>query len=171
MTDGNAARSRDVESRSQDVDAYSKCFRISDWPMGYFVAIEREHTSRATLLLRRHDIDHKSWRLLAVLDEHGELTIGDLAELAIIDRSSVSKMIAALEREGLVERREVSRDKRHSAISLSPAGLEKYQATAPLVLGLFREYFEGYEQKEFDQLMSVLRDLLSRVRATSAHPR
>ncbi|WP_193222349.1 MarR family winged helix-turn-helix transcriptional regulator [Alkalilimnicola sp. S0819] len=145
-------------------------FRPSDWPMPYLAGIEREHTLTATLVLRRFDIDHKSWRLLAVLKEHGELTVSALAELAVLERSSVSKMVATLEARGLVLRHQQGRDRRQSNVALTEGGDALYQETAPLISRLFEYYFGGFDDEEFQRFMSALRDVMERVRSARLHP-
>ncbi|MBA1147745.1 MarR family transcriptional regulator [Ectothiorhodospiraceae bacterium WFHF3C12] len=144
-------------------------FRVADWPMYFLANIERQHTRNATALLRRYDIDHREWRLLALLHDDGPQTIGYLAEVAALDRSTVSKLVDALVSRGFLARKQSGRDRRQSLVSMTEAGEREYQATVGIVLDLFERYFEGYSQEEFDTLMTLLRDLLRRVQGVSPH--
>lgn len=155
---GKPATSNSVE------DTAELPFRPSDWPMPYLAGIEREHTITASLLLSRYDIDHKSWRLLAVLKERGELTVSALAEFSVLERSSVSKMVAALTARGLVSRHQQGRDRRQSNVALTEAGDALYRETAPLIAQLFEYYFGGFDHEEFERFMSALQDVMARVR-------
>jgi DNA-binding MarR family transcriptional regulator len=60
--------------------------------------------------------------LLMTLEEVGAATIGALAATLGLDASTVTRQIAAMEAEGLIERRTDSRDRRCSIISASHRG-------------------------------------------------
>lgn len=59
---------------------------------------------------------------LASIDRHGELTIGELAEIEHIKPPSMTRIVAVLEEAGLVTRRPGESDRRVSRISLSKSG-------------------------------------------------
>lgn len=131
--------------------------------MYYCLAIERQHTINATLLLHPHGLHHREWRVLAILNEHDGRTVGHIAELAGIERSTMSKMIDALVARTLVVRTSEAADRRRSLVYLTRAGRAKYAETVPIVQGLIYGYFEGYPDAEFAALMTLLRDLKRRV--------
>jgi DNA-binding MarR family transcriptional regulator len=60
--------------------------------------------------------------VLGVLAERGPSRASTLAELLRLDLSSVSRQVAALEREGWVQRERDPADQRASLLELSPAG-------------------------------------------------
>jgi DNA-binding MarR family transcriptional regulator len=65
--------------------------------------------------------------VIATIVRNGPLTVGQIAELEHVRPPSVSKIVAALEREGLVERRNDPDDRRRAPIAVTPAG-EDYVA-------------------------------------------
>ncbi|MFP5486758.1 MAG: MarR family winged helix-turn-helix transcriptional regulator [Acidimicrobiia bacterium] len=68
---------------------------------------------------------------LATIARHGRLTIGRIAELEHVKPPSASKIVAALEVEGLVERAASPDDRRCTFITVTPAGrdhLERIRA-------------------------------------------
>jgi DNA-binding MarR family transcriptional regulator len=138
-------------------------FRPIEWPMYWMVMIEKQHMRNATLLLAPHRLHHREWRVLAWISDHRGLAIGQIAELAGLERSTASKMIDSLERRGLIRRLAERRDRRRNQVVLTAAGRRKFAQTVPIVEGLFRSYFSGMPQDRFDALMLSLRDLRKRV--------
>ncbi len=65
--------------------------------------------------------------VVATIVRNGPLTVGQIAEIEHVRPPSVSKIVAALEREGLVERRDDPEDRRRTPIAVTPAG-EDYVA-------------------------------------------
>jgi len=75
--------------------------------------------------LRAEAGDELSPTLVAALvsvERHGPLTLGRLAELERVTPPSITRIVAALEREGLVRREADEADRRISRIALTPEG-------------------------------------------------
>ncbi|SFQ00631.1 DNA-binding transcriptional regulator, MarR family [Geodermatophilus dictyosporus] len=72
------------------------------------------------------------WTLLVPLERDGEQRCSALAAHAGVDVSVVSRQVAALERDGYVERRPDPHDGRASLIGLSPAGAAALERTREL---------------------------------------
>ena len=73
-------------------------------------------------LLTSHGIARSDWRVLAVLEEHGELGVVDLAAAALSPQPTVTHALRRLERRGLVARVLGASDKRQRFASITPAG-------------------------------------------------
>jgi DNA-binding MarR family transcriptional regulator len=61
---------------------------------------------------------------LATIDRHGPLTPSELAVRERIQRPTVTRLIARLEEDGLVQRTRDPQDRRSSLVALAPAGRE-----------------------------------------------
>ena len=61
---------------------------------------------------------------LATIDRHGPLTPSELASRERIQRPTVTRLIARLEEDGLVQRTRDPQDRRSSLVALAPAGRE-----------------------------------------------
>jgi len=73
------------------------------------------------------DLTYAEWRVLSrlgTLPEGG--TVGQVAELAWVDRAEVSRAAAALELRGLTSRRENAQDRRKPILFLTPVGRKLY---------------------------------------------
>jgi len=78
--------------------------------------------------LADHDITYAEWRVLsrlASLPEGG--TVGQIANLAWVDRAEVSRAFASLEKRGFTARRENPDDGRTPILHITQAGMEHYR--------------------------------------------
>lgn len=66
--------------------------------------------------------------VLGTLDRHGPLTPGELAAQERVQPPSMTRMVAALEAEGLVTRTDHPTDRRQVLVAVSPSGLELLRA-------------------------------------------
>jgi DNA-binding MarR family transcriptional regulator len=62
---------------------------------------------------------------LATIERHGPLTPSELAELERVKRPTVTRTLACLDREGLIQRTPDPDDGRSALISVNPAGRER----------------------------------------------
>lgn len=75
-------------------------------------------------VLTQHGIARSEWRLLAVLEDLGELSVLDLAAESLSPQPTVTHALRRLEKRGLIVRTTGERDKRQRFISITPAGSE-----------------------------------------------
>lgn len=71
----------------------------------------------------------------------GGVRMSDLADLILLSRSAVTRLVDRLEREGLVARRECEADKRGTFVVLTARGREAVRRVAPVHLRGVREAF------------------------------
>ncbi len=143
-------------------------FDPSDWPIAWMARAERLHARNATALLQRHGIHHREFRLLAFLASGGPCSVVELAEMAVLERPTVSKMLDRLEREGWVRRTDAADDARRWRLVLTPAGRAKFAAAAPLVRGLFESYQKDVPLRERHRFVREVRDFYRRVQLAGA---
>lgn len=73
-------------------------------------------------VLTRYGVARSEWRVLAVLNELGELTVLDLAAAALSPQPTVTHALRRLEKQGLVTRTTGTTDKRQRFISITQEG-------------------------------------------------
>lgn len=61
---------------------------------------------------------------VSVLAHHGELAQSELADVLVLSRPSVTRLLQRMERSGLVLRRADDADQRQTIVSLTPSGRE-----------------------------------------------
>ena len=90
-------------------------------------------------LLAAHDLTEQQWRVLRVLDGAGTLSVGEIADEAVLLGPSLSRILTALELRGWVERRLDTDDARRSEIELTTAGRAVVAEMAPRSEAAYRD--------------------------------
>ena len=89
--------------------------------------ITNQLTRRIRGRLRKSGINIARWRVLAVLQAYGKLSLGRIVDLTVMEQPSVSRIVAQLEREGLAKRKVSTEDSRFVHVSLTRAGEKAFQ--------------------------------------------
>lgn len=117
-------------------------------------------------LAERGELTYAEWRVLARLGTMPDGgTVGQVADLAWVDRAEVSRAARSLEERGYTRRRENPNDLRTPILYLTKAGMKLYKAT-------LKERTAFHESLLVDlsaQERVVLDDLLSRIGERLAH--
>src|SRR2546421_13060830 len=120
-------------------------------------------------LMRRLEVDLAQATGLALADfdvlaqlarAGGELRMTDLAARTLISRSGMTRRVARLVEEGLVQRANADSDARGVVVALTEAGVARYTETAPVHL---RGVSELFVAKLDDQELAVLKNALGNV--------
>ena len=91
--------------------------------------------ARLEALLAGRGAGFAPWRVLMVAARAGRaLTIVELAALTLVPHSTLSRQVAALEREGLLRRGRPAADGRAVSVALTPQGRARYREWLPLAL-------------------------------------
>jgi homoprotocatechuate degradation regulator HpaR len=83
-------------------------------------------------ILAEHGLTEQQWRVLRALDDHDRpMSVGALAERTCLLGPSVSRMLAAMERRELIERRLDRGDARRTEVAIASAGREVVARIGP----------------------------------------
>jgi len=123
-------------------------------------------TNRISGALSRHyaarfGISIPEWRVIANLGRYPGLSANQVAERSAMDKVTVSRAVAGLERKNLLQRVRDDGDKRRSHLTLSTKGQEVYGEIAPLALGFERDLLTALTSEEVIQLDRII-DKLNR---------
>jgi DNA-binding MarR family transcriptional regulator len=147
-----------AHERSKSV---ARAFRLEDHLFFYFSQVLARRTRAINLRLRPHGVDYARWRVLAVLQEHSGATMGELADLTSVDRTTLTRTLGLMEEAGLVARRARTSDRRSLAISLTAKGRRMFARILPLTLAETDRALTGFSLEE----IGTLRDRLKRMAA------
>jgi DNA-binding MarR family transcriptional regulator len=151
-------------SRAAARRAVDTPYRITDYPMHYFAAIQRQNQLNLARALREIGLSVPMWRALSALRHKDGQTIGELAQLTVLDRSSLGRLLDEMSRERLVEREPLPDDRRALIVRLSAKGRKTFEAGLAIAQRHYRDVFRGVTPKEFDTLMRVLRRVKANTR-------
>ncbi len=96
-------------------------------------------------------------RIIALLDERGELTQRELQELLGIQAGSLSELVGRMEEHGVVTRKPDEKDRRRTILSLTETGRKR--AAEPRQMGDER-LFSALSEEEREQLRGMLQKII-----------
>ncbi|WP_447726606.1 MarR family winged helix-turn-helix transcriptional regulator [Sphingomonas koreensis] len=109
------------------------------------------------LLAERGDISYAEWRAmarLATMPKGG--TVGQIADLAWVDKAEVSRAVGSLEAKGLVARQPNAKDRRTPLLFLTPAGQARYETGIAERMRFHEGLLANFSEKERDQFDMLL---------------
>ncbi len=123
--------------------------------------IQRELTAfarraRATAARLHPQLSLVSFTLLAHLQDMGGCRATDLAAHYMLDKSTVSRQVGALERLGFVERRPDPDDQRVQVLHLTPAGCEALREAHASRREVFRERLADWPEEDLARFAEYL---------------
>ncbi|PWE27963.1 homoprotocatechuate degradation operon regulator HpaR [Pararhodobacter marinus] len=110
-------------------------------------------------MLADSGINEQKWRVLRVLDESGPLDQSLLAEKSCLQLPSLTRILRAMEEQGLVTRAMDPADRRRSIVSISEAGHTVIQDRADANRRLFDRLEAAYGKERMETLLDMLEDL------------
>jgi DNA-binding MarR family transcriptional regulator len=134
-------------------------FRLQDHLFYYFTQILARRTRALNVELRPFGLDYQRWRVLAALNEEATMSMGRLAELTSVDRTTLTRTLGLMEAEKLLSRAPNARDRRAIDISLTARGHRIFERILPKVLAQTERAVDGLTT---DEVLSMRR-LLTRM--------
>ncbi len=132
----------------------------------YYFAIRAAMDS----ILRPYDLGSTQWYVLHQLADEGPTMQRDLGRMLRIERATLSVIVAALVRKGLVEQRPDSVDQRQRVLEITAAGAELWRELPDPVAVIRAISFDGSDVEEMATTVRVLQaatDRLGRYTAES----
>ena len=140
-------------------DPGSEAFRVDAYPFyllnravsRYNVVIEAE--------LRPIGIDIPTWRVLMVLGEHSPRPIAQISKSAVINISTMMRIVERMTKAGLIDSRPSLEDGRVTELQLTALGREKLAAARVVTAPFYRKLIEGFSARDFGRLLDLLNRL------------
>lgn len=103
-------------------------------------------------------------RALAVLSVLDGILIRDLSVYAVVENSTLSRALDALERDGLVERVTDSEDSRAVRIHMTTKGRQTHELLWPHLATAYQEMFRGISDADQRTFVATLQTILKNIR-------
>lgn len=110
-------------------------------------------------MLADSGVNEQKWRVLRVLDESGPLDQSLLAERACLQLPSLTRILQAMQDQGLVTRAVDPGDRRRSIVTITDAGLAVIENHAEASIALFARLEDSFGRDRLEQLLDLLEDL------------
>jgi MarR family transcriptional regulator, lower aerobic nicotinate degradation pathway regulator len=123
--------------------------------MAHFAYIERQHQRNASRVLEPFGLKHRDWRVLMMIDQAGTVSVTTLAEVAVVERSTIGKLLTRLKGKGLVADATPTRDARVNPVRLTAGGRALLNKTTPRIVDLFERYRGNMTKADHASLMRL----------------
>ncbi len=107
--------------------------------------------------LAPHKLSLGQWRVLASVWHEGELTQAGISKHTSIDVSTLSRMLANLERRGLLARERSVEDSRAVLVHLTSSGRKVAEDLIPKALAVEKQALAGLGASDVQRLHNLLR--------------
>jgi DNA-binding MarR family transcriptional regulator len=137
-------------------DPASTGFKLEDSP---FFLMNRAASAYALAMeraLRAVGEDIPRWRVLMLAYERGPISVGSIADLAVIKLSTTTKVAQRLRDEGLLKLRRSQRDARVTEVTLTAAGHRTARLVRTAASGIYRRAFHDASAAEIRTLNRLL---------------
>lgn len=114
--------------------------------------------------LRKHGLTIPQVRALAVLSVGDGVTVNELSVFTVIEQSTMSRTLDALEAQGLVRREACRDDSRARKIFLTDDGRAEFGRAWPAMHEAFEKMFRNIDDVEYAALIATLQKMLRNVR-------
>ncbi len=135
--------------------------------MAHFARIERQHQANANALLKPYGIKHAEWRILALTHEFSSVSLTQIVELVVIERTTIGKLIDRMVERGWLAKGRSTADARTLEVSLTPVGQQLLSSTTPAMRNLMHNYSAAMSEGDFVRLMNMLRHYGQQVKVCS----
>lgn len=140
-------------------DPGSEQFHVDAYPFYLLNRAASRYNVVIESVLRPIGIDIPTWRVLMILGEQDPLPIGQVAKSAVINISTMMRIVERMARAGLIRSAPSQSDGRVTELSLTDEGRARLAAaraaTSPVYHRLIRDFSAG----DFGRLLELLRRL------------
>ncbi|MCC5987394.1 MAG: winged helix-turn-helix transcriptional regulator [Pararhodobacter sp.] len=113
--------------------------------------------------LRAINLPLTHWRIIAILKSRGKCTLSEVAELTVVEISTLSRSVKRLEEEGLVERTWEKGDNRRRALGLTDKGDHIFHDAWALVSNFYNYIFADVSDGDRETIRAAMNRVVSRL--------
>jgi homoprotocatechuate degradation regulator HpaR len=107
-------------------------------------------------ILKHFGLTDQQWRILRVLDEHGQLESHEICTQCQMVSASMAGVLARMEEMALLERQRLSTDQRRVVVRLAPKGRQLVSEMAPLIDQQYQHLEDALGAPVFAQVLTSL---------------
>jgi DNA-binding MarR family transcriptional regulator len=136
---------------------------VRDYPFFFMHKIIFKNNQNIGEALKHLNLTPVVWRILALLQERDGISIGELSQESLIERTLLSRILTGLERKKFVRRAPDPNDKRYVAIYLEPAGRKMFREILPIAHRQIERAIADISPADFRKLQQLLRHITENV--------
>lgn len=148
-----------VEDLRSFGDPGSDQFQLDNYPFYLLNRLVSRYNVVIEAELRKIGIDIPTWRVLMVLGEEEPQPIGRLAKLAVINISTMIRIVERMEKAGFIETLPSASDGRVTTLIMTALGRKKLAAARKITAPFYRRVIDGFSAADFRRLLHLLNRL------------
>lgn len=134
-------------------------FSVRDYPFFFMHRIIHKNNENIGDALQHLGFTPVIWRIFALLQENNGISITQLSQESLIERTLLSRILSDLERKGYVRKAPDKRDKRYTAVYLEPRGYQAFEEILPIARRQIERAVAGLNAKDLEKLQEILRHI------------
>ncbi|GAB3552358.1 homoprotocatechuate degradation operon regulator HpaR [Noviherbaspirillum agri] len=120
-------------------------------------------------ILNHYGLTEQQWRILRLLDEHGQLEPWELCEMCQMLSASMAGVLARMEELGLIHRARSTEDQRRVLVRLAEKGDQLISEIAPLIDLQYQYTEQAFGKQVFNDLFKALEQFIDANRKPVEH--
>lgn len=140
-------------------DPGSESFHVERYPFYQLNRVASRYNVVIEAELRRIQIDIPTWRVLMILGEKCPQPIAQIAKLAVINISTMMRIVERMEKAGLIKPSASVSDGRITELNLTASGRAKLAAARKVTAPVYQRLIRGFSANDFSQLLDLLNRL------------
>lgn len=146
-------------------DPTEPAFRLEASPFYWLTRISGRYMMEMSERLRAIGMDVPRWRVLMILAEHEPASISTLSAEAVINLSTMTKIVQRMEIDGLVASGPRQTDARVTEVRLTETGRQALFDVREPAGQVFRHAFHTFDSEEIGELVKSLRFVFANLEA------
>ncbi|MEP6831514.1 MAG: MarR family winged helix-turn-helix transcriptional regulator [Rhizomicrobium sp.] len=131
-------------------------FQVRKYPFYLLNRLVSRYNTIIETQLRAIGLDIPFWRVLMILGERAPQGVGDISEAAVINLSTMTRIVQRMARGKLVRCTPRTDDYRITDVFLTPLGKRKLAAARKITAPVFAAAIAGFSQREFRDTIETL---------------
>lgn len=140
-------------------DPGSDAFRLDHYPFYLLNRLVSRYNTLITERLRRIDLDVPYWRVLMTLGDRSPRGVSEIADMAVINLSTMTRIIQRMAAANLVSCQPNATDARVTEVSLTPTGAAKLAEARAASAPLYHSAIRDFSEADFKRLVTLLADV------------
>ena len=137
-------------------DPGSPGFKVDRYPFYLLNRAVSRYNIVIEARLRTIGLDIPNWRVLMVLGEHMPRSVGELADAAVINLSTMLRIVQRMQKAGLVSSEVKADDARVRQVFLTDAGHDLLAAAREITAPVYAGVIAGFSAADFDRLIGLI---------------
>ncbi len=131
-------------------------FRVDKYPFYLLNRLVSRYNSVIEARLRTIGLDIPFWRVLMILGEQAPRGVGEISEAAVINLSTMTRIVQRMAQTRLVRCTRRADDNRVTEVSLTALGKKKLAEGRRITAPVYAAAIGGFSQSEFRQAIEML---------------